>query len=221
MSIIISFVLKYEILVLGELKTNCYLLWETDSGEAIVIDAADEGNVIAEEIERRNLKLKMVLATHGHFDHNLAVLDLKLIYKVPFGCSSKDFFLIERQAETAKHFLGMDKIVAPNLNKIEIDLDSIEQIELGKYKIEVIKTPGHTPGGVSFLVEDKIFTGDTLFAEGLRGDTRHSYSSTKNIFESINNILNLPEETEILSGHGEVTSVARAKEFFKKIRTYE
>lgn len=206
--------LKYEILVLGELKTNCYLLWETDSKEAIVIDAADDGNVISEEIERRNLKLKMVLTTHGHFDHNLAVLDLKLIYGVPFGCSSKDFFLIERQAETAKHFLGKNKVVAPNISKIEIDLDSLEEIELGKYKIKVIKTPGHTPGGVSFLVDDKLFTGDTMFAEGLRGDTHHNYSSTKVIFNSICKLLKLPEETVVLSGHGEETTIGEAKKLF-------
>ncbi len=206
--------LKYENLVLGELKTNCFLLWDTDSKEAMVIDAADEGNVISEEIERRNLKLKLVVATHGHFDHNLAVLDLKLIYNVPFGCSSKDFFLIERQAETAKHFLGKNRIVAPNINKIDIDLDDTDEIKLGKNKVKVIKTPGHTPGGVSFLVEDMLFTGDTLFAEGLRGDTKHNYSSTKAIFNSICKLLELPEGTIVLPGHGEETTIESAKKLF-------
>lgn len=214
MSIIISFVLKYENLVLGELNTNCYLVWETDSKEAIVIDAADEGNIISEEIERRNLKLKMVLATHGHFDHNLAVLDLKLIYKIPFGCNGKDFFLLERQAETAKHFLGKNTVVAPNISKIDIDLDDSDEIKLGKYKVIVIKTPGHTPGGVSFLIEDMLFTGDTLFADGLRGDTKHNYSSTKAIFNSICRLLELPEETMVLPGHGEETTIGCAKKLF-------
>ena len=110
---------KYEALVLGELKTNCYLLWDCESKEVAVIDAADEGTAVSEEIQRLGLIPKYILSTHGHFDHNLGVLDLKLIYNVPFACSKKDWFLLERQQETAKHFLGID-IKVPNIKKIEI-----------------------------------------------------------------------------------------------------
>lgn len=206
---------KYEVLVLGELKTNCYLVWEEKSKEAVVIDAADDGVAISDEIERLGLKLKYVLATHGHFDHNLGVLDLKLIYNIPYACSQKDWFLLERQQETAKHFLGMD-IKVPNLKKIDIDLDKEKEFFLGKKEIKIIKTPGHTPGGVSFLADNYLFSGDTIFAQGMRGQTSYNYCSTKDIFESINKILNLPDDTEILSGHGEMTWVSEAKQFFQK-----
>jgi hydroxyacylglutathione hydrolase len=207
--------IKYEVLVLGELKTNCYLVWDEKSKEAVVIDAADDGVAISEEIQRLGLKLKYILATHGHFDHNLGVLDLKLIYNVPYACSQKDWFLLERQQETAKHFLGME-IKVPNLKKNDIDLDQLDKIKLGEENIEVIKCPGHTPGGVSFLIDGSVFSGDTLFAEGMRGQTTYKYASTKDIFESIHKILDLPEDTEILSGHGEATIVAEARQFFKK-----
>jgi len=207
-------VLKYEKLVLGELQTNCYLVWDEESQECAVIDAADDGVEISEEIQRLKLIPKMILATHGHFDHNLAILDLKLIYKIPFACSGKDLFLIQRQQETAKHFLGKDKVVAPNIEKIDVDLDQIEEINLGKEVIRIIKSPGHTPGGVCFLNGENLFTGDTIFADGLRGDTKHSYSSTKMIFKSICNLLKLPGDTIILSGHGEETTIGRVKEFF-------
>lgn len=180
----------------------------------MVIDAADDGVSISEEIERLQLKPKYILATHGHFDHNLGVLDLKLIYKIPYCASQKDWFLLERQKETAQHFLNI-KIKAPNLKKIDIDLDRKKEIKLGNEIIKIIKTPGHTPGGLSFLAGEWIFDGDLIFAEGLRGQSNHSYSSTKDIFNSIGNVLKLPEDTVILPGHGEETSVARAKDFFK------
>jgi glyoxylase-like metal-dependent hydrolase (beta-lactamase superfamily II) len=205
---------KYETLVLGELRTNCYLLWEEKSKETAIVDAADDGVSISEEIERLGLKPKYILATHGHFDHNLGVLDLKLIYNIPYCASQKDWFLLERQRETAEHFLKM-KIRVPNLEKIDIDLDKVEEIKLGEKGIKVIKTPGHTPGGVSFFAEEWIFDGDLIFANGLRGQSNHRYSSTKDIVRSMGKILKLPENTVILPGHGEETSVGEAKEFFR------
>ena len=207
--------LKYEVLALGELKTNCYLVWDEKSKELAVIDAADDGVAISDEIQRLGLNLKYILATHGHFDHNLGVLDLKLIYKAPFACSQKDWFLLQRQQESATHFLKME-IKVPNLKKIDIDLSKEEEIKLGEETINIIKTPGHTPGGLSFLGRDYLFDGDLIFAQGLRGQTNYGYSSTKDIFESINIILDLPDSTEIFPGHGEATTVAEAKTFFRK-----
>ena len=202
---------KYEVLILGELNTNCYLLWEAENKEAVVIDAADDGVAISEEIERLGLKLKYILATHGHFDHNLGALDLKLIYKVPYCASEKDLFLLQRQQSTAQKFLEK-AIKIPNFKKIDIDLDKVEEIKLGNEKIKIIKSPGHTPGGLSFLAGEYLFTGDTVFAGGLRGDTKHSYGSTKDIFASICNLMKEGGETIILSGHGEETTVGRARD---------
>lgn len=207
---------KSEVLILGELRTNCYLLWEEKSKECVVIDAADDGVSISEEIERLQIKPKYILATHGHFDHNLGVLDLKLIYNIPYCASQKDWFLLERQRETAKHFLKQN-IKVPNLEKIDINLDRVEEIELGEEKIIIIKTPGHTPGGISFLADDWLFSGDLIFAEGLRGQSNYSYSSTKDIFKSIGEVLKLPKDTVIFSGHGEETTVGEAKEYFKTV----
>lgn len=206
---------KYEALVLGELKTNCYLLWDDESKDLAVIDAADDGTAISDEIQRLGLIPKYILSTHGHFDHNLGVLDLKLVYNIPFACSQKDWFLLERQQETVKHFLGMD-IKVPNLKKIDIDLNEKKEIALGKSIIKILKSPGHTPGGLCFLADDFLFSGDTIFAEGMRGQTSYSYCSTKEIYESIDMILSLPESTIILPGHGEETTVSEANYFFSR-----
>lgn len=204
---------KFETLVLGELETNCYLLWEESSKETIIIDAADDGVAISEEIEKLHLKPKYILSTHGHFDHNLGVLDLKLIYSLPFGVSSKDQFLLSRQQETASKFLE-NTIKIPNIEKIDIDLDVIKELKIGKESVEIIRSPGHTPGGISFRAGNFLFTGDTIFANGLRGDTKHSYSSTKDIFESICALLRNPGGMLILPGHGETTDIETASKLF-------
>lgn len=205
---------KYEVLVLGELQTNCNLLWDDESKEAAIIDAADDGVAISEEIEKRGLKPKFILATHGHFDHNLGVLDLKLIYNIPYCASEKDLFLLKRQQETASYFLKKE-IKIPNLTKIDIDLDSQIEIKLDKKIIKIIKSPGHTPGGLAFWADNLLFSGDTIFAHGMVGKTIFEYSSADDLKRSINSILNLPKDTVILSGHGETTTVGEALSYFR------
>ncbi|HEX8923705.1 MAG TPA: MBL fold metallo-hydrolase [Patescibacteria group bacterium] len=207
--------IKYETIVLGDLETNCYMVWESESKECLVIDPADDGVAISEEIIGRQLKPMGILATHGHFDHLLGALDLKLIYQLPFYCSSRDEFLLKRQKETASHFLKRP-INSPNISHIDVDLNEIEGIKLGGELIQVIKTPGHTPGSVSFYCQDDglIFTGDTIFDTG-RGDTNHGYSSTTEIYKSIRSILELPEETIILPGHGPATNIEKQAKIYK------
>ncbi len=195
--------LKYENLILGDLFTNCYIVWDEETKKVVVIDPADSGVEISDILQNKQLTLVGILATHGHFDHLLGALDLKLIYQVPFYCNSLDQFLLDHQKETAKHFLKRE-IRVPNFNKIDIDLNTINEIFLGEEKIEVIKTPGHTPGGVCFYSQKSglLFSGDTLFIDGI-GSTEHRYSNQNDLKTSINRIISLPKETELLPGHGE------------------
>lgn len=210
-------VLKYEKLILGELRTNCYLVWDENNKETVVIDPADDGVEIAQEIQARQLKLIGILLTHGHFDHVLGALDLKLIGSVPIYGNSEDLFLLKRQQDTAKHFLQR-QILVPNLIKFDIDLKEIGDIKVGEEKLTIIETPGHTPGSVCFYNKKAgyLFSGDTMFAQGLRGSTNHRYSSTNLIYESIYNLLKLPPQTLVLSGHGEESTIATEKERYKK-----
>ena len=196
--------LKYEKLVLGELETNCYIVWDEKTKEAVVIDPADAADQISDEVERHQLKLLVVLATHGHFDHLLAAMDLKLMYNIPIAVSSKDMFLLERQKSTAERFLR-HRVNTLNILKTDIDLNKAKNILLGEEKLTVIKTPGHTPGSVCFTgLPDKIlFTGDTLFADGGVGSVDHSYSSMIELRNSIRGLLKLAEDTTVLPGHGD------------------
>ena len=200
--------LKYEKLILGELETNCYIVWDEETKEAVVIDPADAADQISDEVERRHLKLLAVLATHGHFDHLLAAMDLKLMYNIPIAVSRKDMFLLERQKSTAEKFLR-HRVNTLDIIKTDIDLNKAKNILMGEEKLRVVKTPGHTPGSVCFadLSGKLLFTGDTLFAEGGVGSVNHKYSSMLELRNSIRGLFKLPGETEILPGHGETDTI--------------
>jgi glyoxylase-like metal-dependent hydrolase (beta-lactamase superfamily II) len=207
---------KYEVLVLGDLDTNCYLVWDEKTKNGVVIDPSDDGIGISETLFNKGINLVGILLTHGHFDHTLGVLDLKLIYNVPIYIHNKDKFLLNRQDETAKHFLKRE-IKTPNIIKIDKDLEKIKEIELGEEKLEVILTPGHTPGSVCFYWKPTLpslekggllFSGDTLFAHD-RGRTDFSYGSTEKILKSLKKLMKLNKDTLVLPGHGEETIIER------------
>lgn len=194
--------LQAQTYILGELQTNCYLVWESETKNGVIIDPADEGEFLAEEVQAKGIKLNYILATHGHFDHILGALALKLIFDCPFGCSCKDEFLLKRQKETAKYFLGRE-IEVPNFSKIDIDLETAQNLKIGRETIEIIKTPGHTPGGVCFYSKENkiLFSGDTLFY-GSYGRIDFKYASEEEMKKSLKKLSELPKQTRVFPGHG-------------------
>ncbi len=192
-------IIKYS---LGQLQANCYFL--IDDQNCLIIDPADEASFILEELQRQRLNLVGMLATHGHFDHIGAVGEIQLSFNVPLYILKEDQFLIDRLNETAKYFLGFDPnfIKPKNIKFIE------DNFSITNYGLRIIKTPGHTPGSccLYFEKENALFTGDTLFKEGV-GRTDLSYSNQDDLKKSLEKIFKLPEETIIYSGHGEETLI--------------
>lgn len=200
-------IVKYS---LGEMQANCYMLIE--GSECIIIDPADEASFLLEEIQRRNLKLCALIATHGHFDHVMAAGEIQLSYAVPLYIHEKDMFLIKRVRETAEYFLGYRPVV--------IEPTLMQPLTPGactvsRFTFRVIHTPGHTPGGccLCFEKENSVFTGDTLF-KGTVGRFDFSYSDKKALEKSVRTILRLPGETLVYSGHGEQTFITAEQDTF-------
>jgi glyoxylase-like metal-dependent hydrolase (beta-lactamase superfamily II) len=209
---------------LGELQANCYLL-END-GKGILIDPADDGSFLLEEIQRKNITLEGIYLTHGHFDHCMAAGEIQLAYEglvetqnlasLPIYMSKHDQFLIDRLESTAKHFLGHTPIMVPpkTVNFIEPRTWNMEQEEkkVLRSTFQVLASPGHTPGGLCYYFPDEaaLFTGDTLFADAV-GRTDLSYSSKADLWASLKTILALPEETTVYPGHGESTYIGEQK----------
>ncbi|OGK25868.1 hypothetical protein A3A46_02415 [Candidatus Roizmanbacteria bacterium RIFCSPLOWO2_01_FULL_37_13] len=201
---------------LGQLQANCYFLIK--NGECLIIDPADEASFILEELQRRQLKLIGMLATHGHFDHIIAAGEIQLSIKTPLFISSEDRFLIDRLEETAEYFLGF----TPNIIKpTPINLPTGEagqligvKCKIANFEFEKIPSPGHTPGSCcySFKKEGVIFTGDTLFKQGI-GRYDFSYSNRNELKKSLEKLLKIPKDTIVYPGHGEETIIGNEKEF--------
>jgi len=200
--------IKVEKLVVGQLQTNCYLVWDKLSGKGVIIDPGDDADLILNRLRDLEIKPLFILATHGHFDHVLAVLELKLALKIPFLIYQKDLFLLKKAAVSADYFTGNREAFLPLPDQY---LREKEIIVFGNSQLEVKELPGHTPGGVIFLGDKIVFSGDSLFYQGI-GRTDLSYSSSHDLLNGIKNkLFTLPQETIFYPGHGEETTIGEEK----------
>lgn len=206
--------LKILTFPLGQLQANCYFLILGKS--CLIIDPADDASFILEEVQRRGLEITGLLATHGHFDHVMAAGEIQAaLPHVPFYIHDKDEFLIRRLRETAKHFLGYEPHILPPHRMTSLN---IGKLKITDFELEVLHTPGHTPGSVCyhFPTANLIFTGDTLFA-GAIGRYDFSYSDKAMLKESLKKILALFPKTNVYPGHGEATTVENEKDSLQKV----
>ena len=185
------------------MEANCYLV-EGDE-EVLIIDPGDDADFIGRRIADLEKTPVALIATHGHFDHVMASLELKLAYKIPFIACSEDKFLLDRLESTSAHFSETKSLPAP---PIDMELKSGE-VTVGEFAFTVIDTPGHTPGSKSLYFKDEgiIFVGDLVFANGFVGRTDFKYAKPLQLHESIDKVLELPNDTVVYSGHGEETTV--------------
>ena len=212
--------MEIKTFILGELQTNCYILINQNTEQCLIIDPADDANFISEQILRLKLKPAAIIATHGHFDHILASYELQLAFGIPFYIHEKDILLANNLQKNAS-FWTQRKIIERAPNNIVILSASEESTgdpspsllasqgeALRSWQARVMETPGHTPGSVClFFPKDKVlFTGDTLFADGV-GRTDLSYSSPSGLQKSLKKLSKLPPETKIYPGHGESSTL--------------
>lgn len=200
-------VLKY---LVGQLETNCYFVVD-GKNNCLIIDPGDEGSFLLEEIQRNRLKPAAILATHGHFDHLMAIGEIQQSFDVPFYINQKDQFLVNRIEETAQYFLGYKPVILPirRINYFQSDFLNIES-----WSLKIFHTPGHTPGSSCFYLEKEklLFTGDTLFNKGI-GRYDFSYSNKKDLIDSLKKIIKLPDDIKVYPGHGELTIIKKARNF--------
>lgn len=198
--------------VVGQMKTNCYLIIDKKSKKTIIIDPGDDAGYLENLLKDKELKPQAVVLTHGHFDHAMAALQLKLAYNVPFLASKKDEFLLKDLPERAKYYLAHTSDPAPQIDKY---LEEGSIMEFGYSSLTCLETPGHTPGSICLYdkINKVIFTGDTLFAKGTVGRTDFSYASKEALEKSLKMILNLPLETKIYPGHGMSSDIRTERKY--------
>lgn len=201
----------FEHFVVGMLETNCYLLGDPETKQAVVIDPGGDGKRIIGRIEELGLNLVAILNTHGHFDHVLEAWSLKERLGGKIYMSSKDIPLLQDR------MVGMGAVFSSGSSAPKTDIDAPLQegdlLAFGSIRLKVLETPGHTPGHISlyFSEANSIFVGDTLFA-GSIGRTDFPGGSFDDLIRSVREkIFPLPPETIVYTGHGPKTTVEREK----------
>lgn len=204
-------------LVVGEMEANCYLILCGDGKEGLIIDPGDEAERILKEILHWQVRIRYIINTHGHIDHigANATLKEKLEENPPLLIHSRDGEMLTDPQKNLSLLMGSPFTSPPP----DAFLEEGSIIECGNTLFRVLHTPGHTEGSISLIQDKTIFTGDTLFS-GSVGRTDFPGGSWKRLMESIREkILILPEETLILPGHGDYSTVGKEKRenpFFKE-----
>jgi hydroxyacylglutathione hydrolase len=194
-----------ETFPVGPLSCNCTILGDEEAGEAIVIDPGDEVSRIHHRLTDLGLKLKQILITHAHIDHVGGALKLKRLTGAPIFLNESDLPLLKMMAVQAA-WLGVG---TPETAPPDETLSDGLTVGLARYPAQVLHTPGHTQGSVClhFAPLKMIIAGDTLFA-GSIGRTDLPGGNYQQILESIHSrLLQLPDETRVLPGHGPVTTI--------------
>jgi hydroxyacylglutathione hydrolase len=195
-------------LSVGPLQTNCYLVADSASGKAAVIDPGDETWKIRHSLATHEWSLVWVLVTHGHFDHMAACGELAAASNCPIALHPADLPLWWMHG--GADIFGLQ---IPDQPEPQYSLKEGEQIAVGGLAFEVIHLPGHSPGGVGFWEREHglLFSGDTVFADGGVGRSDLLGGNESVLKESILKVLRLPESVEVLPGHGSRTTVKKLR----------
>ncbi len=198
-------VMKHELVIVGALETNCYLIYCGKSLDCAVVDPGSEPEKIFPAIAGLKLKPRMILNTHGHVDHVGANGDIKEHFHIPLYIHALDQPLLESVQESELALLlGAGPSPAPDGFLKDGDI-----IRIGSVSLKVIHTPGHSPGGISLYGHGTLFSGDTLFCGGV-GRTDLPGGSRKDLEKSIRTrIHTLPHDTLVLPGHGPLTTIGQ------------
>ena len=189
----------------GPFAENSYFLVDVESRESIAIDPGDEAPRLLALVRRHGLIVRYILNTHGHLDHVGAVAELKVATGAPFHIHRGDLDLLESLPMQAALF-GLRPPAVPAVDGF---LSEGSAFVFGRdpHRVDVLETPGHTPGGVTLRVASKVFVGDALFA-GSIGRTDLPGGDHDTLMRSIRaRLLALPDETEVYSGHGPATTI--------------
>lgn len=190
-------------LVVGSLSANCYIVGSESTGEGVVIDPGGDAGDIFKGIRDWGLNIKTIILTHGHSDHIAALSDIQDRTGAEVAIHTADAEFLHGRGDFSTMFGISYKTPGPP----DRLLHEGDIIDTGDLHFSVLHTPGHTPGSICLLSDDKIFTGDTLFYRGI-GTTMMPGSSRRQLIGSIQNrLMALPDNTIVYPGHGRETTI--------------
>jgi hydroxyacylglutathione hydrolase len=204
-------IMIFEIIVVGPLAVNCFLLGDEASRDGIVVDPGGDAARVLAAVKNHGLTISRVINTHGHFDHIGANRQVLAATGAELLIHREDIPFLTRAADVATMY-GLSTENSPPADRF---LEDGMVIVLGDTEIKVLHTPGHTPGGCCLYLqtEGKVITGDTLFAEGV-GRTDFPGSSHEALMASIRTkLMTLPDATSAYPGHGPATTIGHERRY--------
>lgn len=226
-----TLIMKIDCFALGAYQTNCYVLRRSeDATDCLIVDAGFDSERLVNFLQEQKLNPVALILTHGHIDHIAGVNLLRYKFANVKVCIHKfDAEMLEEPISNLSAMTGVSYTAAPADMTLPAPASSDtsrgggtdrDMIELAGLKLEVIHTPGHTPGGISLYSAEYgvVFSGDALFADSV-GRTDFPGGSMTQLVSSIKDkLLTLPDETKVYPGHGPATTIAREKSYNQFLR---
>lgn len=203
--------IKVELLTLGScFQSNCYI-GVNENNEAFAVDIGGEASVLLRYLESNGIVLKKIFLTHGHYDHTRGVAETAEKTGAEVYIHADDAVMLTDADASLSRFVGADRFNAIEKYNIVNDGDTID---FCGNSVRVLHTPGHTRGGVCYIIDDMIFSGDTLFC-GSIGRTDFPGSSFNDMRISLQKLVRLSEEKdyEVFPGHNEITKLRHETEY--------
>ena len=196
--------------IVGSVFTNCYFLKNKETEEMLIVDPGDNADRIEQKVLEMQGRPVAILLTHGHFDHIMAVKEVKEKYQIPvYACRQEEAMLAEPTINMTAVYGSACSI------KPDVLLDDGQIFEAAGFSIQMFHTPGHTKGSCCYYIKDEgvLFSGDTLFC-GSVGRTDFPGGSSAEIVRSLHKLVDtLPEDTEVFPGHDASTTIGYEKRY--------
>lgn len=194
--------IKTESILSGEFEVNCYVVYDSNSKKAIIIDPGQDGKKVIEKIENLSLKPELLINTHGHFDHTYSDDIIRQKYNIPLAIHKNDTEMLSDANKNFSTIIGNPIII----NKADIIFEKEEIKKTSFCNYSVIYTPGHSNGSTCILINNILFAGDTVFKNSI-GRTDLYGGNYDELILSLQKIKKLPQDTIIYPGHGAFTTL--------------